>query len=746
MRAWLLTLFVLLHAAVASPQGVTVRGRVVADDTGAPIAGARVAISGLPVHVRTDADGRFEFPLPAAVAPVAVDHPGYARAVLPRAATTNDVNVRLVRAAALTVQIINQQGEPVPGTTVRITCGNGTSVGVSNDLGQRRDGHLQPGPCSVNVGNVGAWVRIMGEPTLEQIATAFTQLQANADAATAAAKAEAIAVDLRAGEESSIVALDRVAPPQSTITILGEARRLNAGSGSVRGRIIGPGRRPIEGARVTLSNSDGGLTTLSNASGNYAFDNVPGGRFRVRGARPGLVTREYGQPTPGAQGRDVDVREGAQLSGIDIALTTRGNAITGVVSGDSGEPLEGVGIQLFRFDNAVGRTRSLSSLPAVTSTDDRGRFRLSTQAPGKYYVGAALLGGRYAAGPVYFPNRPDIGGATPVQVESGFDVENVDIRFSPSIGALVQGTVVDADGQPVQDGQVLLSGSDRARDPVLPRTSEIDHGRFAFLNLPAGNYILSLRPQDSSFVTLTVRNGQIVRPPAPPTRVGRAVVVVGDAPPPPVVIVTSEGSTLSGRIELEGVADRVTPANFQLAAYPADGTGGTPGGAIADIASDWTFRMPGVGEPSWFWFTGPPGWWLKSLTLGGVESADRVVAFGEPGQSRDDVVAVFARTAGEVGGTVSEGGKSVANYLVVAFPLDEASWVPQSRFVKVGRPNQSGEYAISLPPGEYWLAAVDAAGVLGKQMLGTLVPFAEHIVVRDRERVQTNLRLNRLPR
>src|SRR5262245_37477440 len=336
MRA-LLALFALLYAAAAFAQDtVLVRGRVVADDTGAPVAGARVALGGLPVHVRTDAAGRFEFRVPASGAPVAIDYPGYARAMLPRQVTADDVSVRLVRAAALTVQIIDQRGEPVAGTNVRIRCGNGTSVGPSNDLGQRRDAHLQPGQCGVNVGNVGAWLRVAGEPTLDQIAKAFAQLQTRAPAANAAAKVDEMAVELRPAEEASIIVLDAAAPAQSTVTILGEARRLPAGSGSVRGRIVGPGRRPVEGARVTLSNGDGILNTFSAASGEYRFDKVPAGRFKVRAERPGLVTREFGQQAPGTQGRDVDVRDGARLSAIDITMT-RGSAITGVVTGDDDE-------------------------------------------------------------------------------------------------------------------------------------------------------------------------------------------------------------------------------------------------------------------------------------------------------------------------------------------------------------------------------------------------------------------------
>jgi hypothetical protein len=413
----------------------------------------------------------------------------------------------------------------------------------------------------------------------------------------------------------------------------------------VRGRVVADDTgAPIAGARVTLSNADGTRNTLSGPSGDYAFDSVPSGRFKVRAARPGLVGREYGQPSSGTQGRDVDVRDGAQLTGIDIALT-RGTAISGVVTGDRGEPLEGVGVQLFRFDDGAGRTRSMSSVLVLTSTDDHGRFRLLPQAAGKYYVGAILVGASHAAGPVYFPDRVDIAGATPIQVEQELDVENVDIRFASTIGTRVSGTAVDADGKPLQEGRVLLSGGDISRNPVLPRTSDIEHGRFEFQNIPPGFYTLSVRPAAETFVSVTVVNGQLRRAPPPPARVGSVSIVVGATPPLPVVIATSFGSTLAGRIELEGAADGVTPASFQLAAYPADNTGGTPGGSIARIGDDWSFQMAGMGQPSWFSFTGPPGWWMKSLTFGGMDAADRVVPFGQPDDSHSDAVAVFSRTA-----------------------------------------------------------------------------------------------------
>ena len=212
-------------------------------------------------------------------------------------------------AVALTVHVIDQRGEPVAGANIRLSCPNGGLTSTSNDLGERRFGSLQPGGCGVNVGNVGAWLKIAGHPTLDQLANAFGQLQKMKPAAESAAKAEGIPVELRAGEEASIVLLDSSPPARPTVTVLGEATRFPPGTASVRGLIVGPGRRPVEGARVLIHSSAGQLTTFSTASGAYVFDGLPAGRFRVQASRPGLATREFGQVAAGAPGRDVTVRE-----------------------------------------------------------------------------------------------------------------------------------------------------------------------------------------------------------------------------------------------------------------------------------------------------------------------------------------------------------------------------------------------------------------------------------------------------
>jgi hypothetical protein len=137
---------------------------------------------------------------------------------------------------------------------------------------------------------------------------------------------------------------------------------------------------------------------------------------------------------------------------------------------------------------------------------------------------------------------------------------------------------------------------------------------------------------------------------------------------------------------------------------------------------------------------------LKSLAIDGEESADRTVPFGQPEESKQGAVAVFSRTAAEISGAVHGAGGRVSNFTVVVFSVDAQVWFPMSRRVHVVRPNQAGEYLLHVPPGQYYIAAVDALGPIGQATLSSVVPFAEPITVRDNERLRKDLPLVALPR
>ena len=64
--------------------------------------------------------------------------------------------------------------------------------------------------------------------------------------------------------------------------------------GSVHGLIHDPQHRPVQDAKVTLrsTTSDWSRSTVSDSSGEFRFENVPLGEYRVTVETPGFATDE----------------------------------------------------------------------------------------------------------------------------------------------------------------------------------------------------------------------------------------------------------------------------------------------------------------------------------------------------------------------------------------------------------------------------------------------------------------------
>jgi hypothetical protein len=99
---------------------------------------------------------------------------------------------------------------------------------------------------------------------------------------------------------------------------------------------------------------------------------------------------------------------------------------------------------------------------------------------------------------------------------------------------------------------------------------------------------------------------------------------------------------------------------------------------------------------------------LKSVVVDGREIIDTPLDL-RSGQRVAGVSLVFTDRLTEVKGTVADQqGAPLTEYTVLAFPTDAAFWRPQSRHIMTTRPDQNGAFQIrGLPPGEYFLAAID---------------------------------------
>jgi len=141
--------------AQPSSRTITVHGRVVADDTGAPIRNARVARDPKadPAAVLTDAEGHFVLPAVSRQSQTLhASKTGYAASAVPVAA---DVEIRLQRAGVITGRVLDDFGEPL------------ALIGVAVERVVRVNGGVQfIRHLSVDTDDTGAY-RLFGLPAGE---------------------------------------------------------------------------------------------------------------------------------------------------------------------------------------------------------------------------------------------------------------------------------------------------------------------------------------------------------------------------------------------------------------------------------------------------------------------------------------------------------------------------------------------------------------------------------------------------
>jgi hypothetical protein len=187
-------------------------------------------------------------------------------------------------------------------------------------------------------------------------------------------------------------------------------------------------------------------------------------------------------------------------------------------------------------------------------------------------------------------------------------------------------------------------------------------------------------------------------------------VRVSDANPAPVTVRATAGSTLEGRLVSEsgevvaGARVWAFPTDFDRS--PVIGSG--PAGLT--MREDGTFRIAGVtGSRRIVLQQAPPGWYLRSAMVNGVDAHTTPFDFGLEERTVRDVEVVLASDGATLAGhAVDADGAAVADYSIVVFSTDRNQWFPLSQRLKAGRPSQDGSFRIEgLPPGEYWATAVD---------------------------------------
>jgi Carboxypeptidase regulatory-like domain len=361
-------------------------------------------------------------------------------------------------------------------------------------------------------------------------------------------------------------------------------------------------------------------------------------------------------------------------------------------------------------------------------------------------------GQAFAYPTLYYPGTPFSSLALPVELTAGQDYTGVFFQLQPLPAARVSGVAVGPYGPAAGETlRLLLDGSDDVglgSETAIAVTAE--DGSFTFPSIPAGQYTLDAR--DGTTALLSARQAELGSqtsrrlPPLPPGAAALTSLAFSDAGPDNLivnasarapgrrpqlwgqtqiivdgrnaddVIVTMEASsTITGHVAFDGKTPAPAPdvvAGIPILVEPAGSL--STGLSSGHPDADGRFRIEGILPGQYFVRvpSAPGGWYLESVSAGGEDVSETPLdAFALGNVS--DVVVTFTDTPTQLIGTVRDAQRlSVGNATIVVFPArgSLSDYGLNPRRIRAVRPTSAGVFRIEgLPPGDYDIAAIDAA-------------------------------------
>jgi hypothetical protein len=254
--------------------------------------------------------------------------------------------------------------------------------------------------------------------------------------------------------------------------------------------------QPVPHALVKLSSASP-RAALTDSEGKFQFEGLPAGRVTLAAEKPGFLGEEGLCFVPCG----ISFQLGPDTPPATLKLIPEG-VISGQVSDENGEPLEGFKVSVyFRVPRDKRLFEDQDRRHSVV-TDDEGKFRIARLHPGSYFLhvssteGPVLNSFRKSAAPmgyspVFYPGVNPMSSAVPLKLLPG---QVAQANFSLKLEAFVQlsGTVSGVSPQE----QVSMSLLDSA---ITSQSSEIPldaaTGTFHTKWIPPGAYIVVARSE-----------------------------------------------------------------------------------------------------------------------------------------------------------------------------------------------------------------------------------------------------------
>ncbi|MDF9745116.1 carboxypeptidase regulatory-like domain-containing protein [Natrinema salsiterrestre] len=488
-------------------------------------------------------------------------------------------------------------------------------------------------------------------------------------------------LELEAGEYSLAVSADGYEDASRTVTVEVETTTtadvtVEERAGSVEGTVTDADDEPIAGASVTVGDQE----TTTDENGTYSLELEPG-EYTLAVSAEGYVDAS----------ETVTVEAGATAT-ADVTLepVPTDGTLEGTVTDTDGEPIAGATV-------TVGDQQ--------TTTDDNGTYSLELEA-GEYTLAVSAEG--------YEDASEDV----TVEVES---TTTADVTLEERTGS-VEGTVTDADDEPIADATVTAGDETVTTDENGTYTLELEPGEYT-LDVSADGYetvsedvTVDADATTTADVTLEAVDGTLegTVTDTDGDAIADATVTVGDQetttdengsysldlePGEYTLAVSAEGYEDASRtVSVE--ADATRTADVTLEPVPTDGTlegtvSDTEGEPIADATVAVSDQQTTTDDNGTYSLELEAGEYALAVSAEGYEDASQNVSIEVETTTTADVT--LEEATGAVEGTVTDAdGEPVADATVTAG--DET--------VTTG---ENGTYALELEPGEYTLA-VSAEG------------------------------------
>lgn len=475
---------------------------------------------------------------------------------------------------------------------------------------------------------------------------------------------------------------------------------------SIAGFVVKMGSgQPVAKARVVLSAYEGrgqSYQATTAAGGQFLFQNLEPGKYRLSVTRSGYVRMEFGARSPNRPGLPINVLPAQNVKDLLLPILPAGT-IAGRIFDRDGEALANVNVQAFKYTYQEGQ-RVMSPVQQAR-TNDLGEYRLFWLQPGQYFVSATQNNDRSGRGmenqseegyiPVYYPGTTEAQSAAPINLQAGVVFSGVDLTVATIRTLRVRGQIISgATGQAARNANIVLLPRHRGAGFRLGM-----NGNFRNRNINEQGFFEINGVAPGSYDLVAMLNDRANRMSA------RVPLEVGNSDIENVTLLLSPGFTLAGRLAIEGhPSSEIDPelAKIRVMLRPDAGLQQMAGAPPASpVQPNGSFALQQVGAGDYrITVTGMPrNAYVKMARIGGVDVLNDGLRIERPPTGELQIL-VSPKTAALDGTVTDEKQQPAVNVTVVLVP--DASHRSRWDLYRTISTDALGKFHVEgVPPGDY---------------------------------------------